>query len=191
MGWGGRGAELRREHIPPSSGRAFPWGPLGGSTPTSATLAHAPPAAISAGQLSLRMHPLTRLRPRAPPTLPVPVPGSRTCPPLLAQTVNAALEIIGAIGLESPAELRPQHVFMRVSSTKVLSYEQQYPSIQVRSPASRAQARTQRARAAAHGPPPLCPPCRLRVCRRRAHCSPAGPTRALRCRSGTRRGGCT
>jgi len=46
------------------------------------------------------------------------------------KTVHAALEIIGAIGLESPSEIEAKHIFRRVSSTKVLSYEQQYPAIE-------------------------------------------------------------
>jgi hypothetical protein len=46
------------------------------------------------------------------------------------KTVHAALEIIGAIGLDSPDQLEAKHIFKRVSSTKVLSYEQQYPTIE-------------------------------------------------------------
>lgn len=46
------------------------------------------------------------------------------------KTVHAALEIIGAIGLSSPKEIEAKHIFKRVSSTKVLSLEQQYPSIE-------------------------------------------------------------
>mmetsp|Transcript_21066 Transcript_21066/g.66171 ORF Transcript_21066/g.66171 Transcript_21066/m.66171 type:complete len:255 (+) Transcript_21066:770-1534(+) len=46
------------------------------------------------------------------------------------KTVHAALEIMGAIGVERPDQVEGKHVFKRVSSTKVLSYEQQYPEIE-------------------------------------------------------------
>mmetsp|Transcript_9039 Transcript_9039/g.23385 ORF Transcript_9039/g.23385 Transcript_9039/m.23385 type:complete len:140 (+) Transcript_9039:99-518(+) len=46
------------------------------------------------------------------------------------KTVEAALEITGAIGLSSPKQIEAKHIFKRVSSTKVLSYEQQYPTIE-------------------------------------------------------------
>lgn len=51
------------------------------------------------------------------------------------KTVHAALEIVGAIGLESASQVEAKHIFRRVSSTKVLSYEQQYPLIEVSAPA--------------------------------------------------------
>lgn len=56
------------------------------------------------------------------------------------KTVHAALEIVGAIGLESPKDIEARHIFRRVSSTKVLSYEQQYPAIEVRARALPARA---------------------------------------------------
>jgi glutamate synthase domain-containing protein 2 len=37
-------------------------------------------------------------------------------------TVEALLELLGAAGLRSPAELRPKHILQRVSPTEILSY---------------------------------------------------------------------
>lgn len=36
-----------------------------------------------------------------------------------SKTVHAALELIGAIGIDSPEKLRPHHIMKRVSSTTV------------------------------------------------------------------------
>lgn len=67
------------------------------------------------------------------------------------KTVEAALEIVGAIGLSSPKQIEAKHIFKRVSSTKVLSYEQQYPTIEVRA-APRQDCATATARAVEVGP---------------------------------------
>lgn len=120
------------------------------------------------------------------------------------KTVHAALEIVGAIGLESPSEIKASHVFRRVSSTKVLSYEQQYPAIEVRARASAQRELWQRARPGSTEPRTIRPclrsglmcalPTRIddpREMRRRAACSPAGAIRARRYKGGTKRGAFT
>lgn len=113
------------------------------------------------------------------------------------KTEHAALEIVGAIGLESASQVEAKHIFRRVSSTKVLSYEQQYPLIEVSAPAGFA---AHPARGLDACSPcvhvariPLdFPPCLALVVRalllRRVACCPDGATRAQRCRGGMRRG---
>ncbi len=44
-------------------------------------------------------------------------------------TVNALAEVIAAVGLEHPSELRPHHFNRRVSATSVQSYAQIYPTL--------------------------------------------------------------
>jgi glutamate synthase domain-containing protein 2 len=45
------------------------------------------------------------------------------------KTVASLLELIGAVGLQSAQELRPQHVYQRTSSLEVLTLEQLYPTV--------------------------------------------------------------
>ena len=44
-----------------------------------------------------------------------------------ARTVAAALEIVGAIGLHSPRDLRPYHVSRRISGNEVRTFEELHP----------------------------------------------------------------
>ena len=46
------------------------------------------------------------------------------------KTVESALEIIGAVGLDDPNQLQPEHVNKRVSSLQVLNYSQIYPLLE-------------------------------------------------------------
>ena len=45
------------------------------------------------------------------------------------QTVEALMEILGAAGVAHPDDLRPYHVFRRVSPTEVRTYEEIYPYV--------------------------------------------------------------
>ena len=44
-------------------------------------------------------------------------------------TVSAALEIVGAMGLRSPAEVSAAHVMRRVSATSALSFAELHPPV--------------------------------------------------------------
>ena len=47
------------------------------------------------------------------------------------KTVHTALEIVGALGLDSPKDLRPEHVWRRVDGFKSKSYEGIYHTLEV------------------------------------------------------------
>ena len=47
------------------------------------------------------------------------------------KTVHTALEIIGALGLKSPSELRPEHVYRRIDGLKTMTFEGMYHSMEV------------------------------------------------------------
>ena len=46
------------------------------------------------------------------------------------KTVHAALEICGAAGYASPAELTPSDVWRRVTTNRVLTYAELYPTVE-------------------------------------------------------------
>ncbi|KAJ3205568.1 hypothetical protein HDU82_005120 [Entophlyctis luteolus] len=45
-------------------------------------------------------------------------------------TLHMAMELIGAMGLDSPAKLEPRHIMKRVSVSHVASFEELYPSVE-------------------------------------------------------------
>jgi glutamate synthase domain-containing protein 2 len=45
------------------------------------------------------------------------------------QTIKALAELIGAAGLQSPSQLRPHHFMRRISSERVVSLADQYPTL--------------------------------------------------------------
>jgi glutamate synthase domain-containing protein 2 len=45
------------------------------------------------------------------------------------KTVESALDLIGAVGLDNPSLLRPEHIMKRTSSTEVMSYAQLFPQV--------------------------------------------------------------
>ena len=47
------------------------------------------------------------------------------------KTVHTALEIVGALGLKSPSELRPEHVYRRIDGLKTMTFEGMYHSMEV------------------------------------------------------------
>ena len=47
------------------------------------------------------------------------------------KTVHTALEITGALGLKSPSELRPEHVYRRIDGLKTMTFEGMYHSMEV------------------------------------------------------------
>ena len=47
------------------------------------------------------------------------------------KTVHTALEIVGALGLKSPSELRPEHVYRRIGGLKTMTFEGMYHSMEV------------------------------------------------------------
>ena len=46
-------------------------------------------------------------------------------------TVSSALEIIGAMGLTTPADVRPEHIMRRVSLTQALSFAELHPPVAI------------------------------------------------------------
>ena len=46
------------------------------------------------------------------------------------KTVHTALEIVGALGLESPVELKPEHVYRRIDGLKTSTFEGMYHSME-------------------------------------------------------------
>ena len=47
------------------------------------------------------------------------------------KTVHTALEIVGALGLKSPSDLRPEHVYRRIDGLKTMTFEGMYRSVGV------------------------------------------------------------
>jgi glutamate synthase domain-containing protein 2 len=47
-----------------------------------------------------------------------------------AKTLAAMRELLGASGIEDPADLRPAHIYRRVSAREILSLEEIYPSLE-------------------------------------------------------------
>jgi len=70
------------------------------------------------------------------------------------ETVKAAVELVGATGLNSPSELRPAHVFRRISATQVKPLDEIYaylePSALLKDPVPEAYARSWNASSAEH-----------------------------------------
>ena len=48
-----------------------------------------------------------------------------------AKTVETAFELIGALGLESPADVRPHHILLRTSPTQLRTVDECYPILNV------------------------------------------------------------
>lgn len=44
-------------------------------------------------------------------------------------TLASAMELIGAMGFESPEEIRPDHIFRRISPTTVMSFAELFPAL--------------------------------------------------------------
>jgi hypothetical protein len=45
------------------------------------------------------------------------------------KTVESALDLIGAVGLNNPAGLKPEHIIKRVSATQTMSYAEIFPPL--------------------------------------------------------------
>src|SRR4051794_17246025 len=45
------------------------------------------------------------------------------------KTVESASELIGAVGLDDPADLKPEHIMKRVSATHTMSYAEIFPPL--------------------------------------------------------------